>query len=142
MKIYDVLKLMLIIACAVTVFQTVFISIFAWFLFSDSTIYARNLYQLPVIGALSTLPTLLYIKRSEPSQLEWIIRRILHFVLTAGVVFGALTHFGWVYAQTQNAIIAFAVFLLVYIASTIVGSVRANRLANQLNERINASHDI
>lgn len=140
MKLQEAFKFMLIIACVATVFQTFFISIFAWFWDINSLIDARNLYQLPLIGILSTLPTLIFV-RSKSSQLEWIIRQILHFILTASITFIALIRFGWIYAQTQSVIMVFLVFLFVYTTASIIGAVRGRQLAKKLNERINASHD-
>ena len=143
MKIKDAVKLMIAVAGAATVFQTILISVFARFIDNtDATIYAHDLYQLPLIGVISALPILIFVRSQTASQLEWIIRRILHFVLTTVLVFGALLRFGWIYAQTQNAIIAFIVFLIAYTIMTIFGTVRANKLADKLNERINASHDM
>jgi len=140
MKLRDALKFMFIVACIATVFQTVFISIFAWFWDTNSIVNAHNLYQLPLIGVLSTLPTLIFV-RSKTGQIEWIVRQILHFILTASIVFTALIRFGWIYAQTQNALKVFLVFLFVYVTASVIGAIRGRKLADKLNERINASHD-
>ena len=140
MKLRDAFKLMLVAACIATIFQILAVSLFAWFFDINNTIYARNLYQLPLIGVLSTLPTLIFV-RSNAGQVEWIIRQILHFILTVGIVFTALIHFGWVYTQTQTIFRVFVVFLVAYLTASVIGAVRGRKLADKLNERINASHD-
>ena len=140
MKLYDAFKIMLIGACLATVFQLLFISIFAWLSDIDSVVYSRNLYQLLLVGILSTLPTLILVRKNA-SQLEWIFRQILHFILTASIVLFALVHFGWVYAQTQSVLRVFLVFLIVYTTTAVAGAIREKKLADKLNERINASHN-
>ena len=140
MRLKDALKLMIIIACVATVFQVIFISLFAWVSDYESTLYARELYRLPLTGILSTLPTLIFVGKENISARKLILIRSTHFILTMGIVFGALLYFGLI-IDMSNILLVAVIFLITYIIATIIGERQARNLAQQLNERLDAFHN-
>jgi len=142
MRLKDALKFILISACAATTFQITFVTIFASLFrtgFSPESIYLRDLYFFPLTGFACALPTLLFVRKESAPRWEWIVRRILHLLITTGLVFASLLFFGWV--SLENIWWGLAFFLIMYTTLSIIGTKRANRLAEQINARISASHD-
>ena len=139
MTLKDTLKFMFILFCAITTFQAIFISIFATLTGSENILYTQELYKLPLIGFLSTLPTLIFIGSDKVSRLDLNIRKVVHLFLTAVIVFWSLTYFEWL--DRENALPVAIFFMIIYITGHIIGEMRAKKLADELNKRINASHN-
>ena len=139
MSLKNTLKFMFVVACMATVFQVIFISISAWTGDFESTVYARELYRFPLIGVFSTLPTLIYIGSENATRRMLIIIRILHFVLTASIVFGLLAYFGWI--DIGNALMVAFIFLVTYVVAIIIVEFREKNLAERLNQCLDAFHN-
>jgi len=120
-----------------TTFQILIISVISWIMASESIVYTRDLYQIPLVAFLSSLGAFVFVRKreNEEGRLEWTVRRIFHFAFTGGVVFGALVFFGWV--RTGNMIAAFVSFLAIYGIFSISSEIRARQLARRLNEKLN-----
>ena len=139
MKLKTAIKFVLISSCAATTFQAIAVSLFAALSNSTEVIYLRDLYTIPAIGILSALPVLIFVRRESAPRWEWILRRVLHLLLTAGPIFTALWYFGWV--SLENLWFTLSIFLSMYIVLSIISETRTKKLANQINARIRASHD-
>ena len=138
MKLKDALKEMVVLFCVITTCVILFMSLIPLY-DSDGFIFtARDLYKIPLVALLGTIPLLILVRKETASKTEVNVRKVLHFVLTAGLVLGTLMFFGWLDTTSAVSIIVF--FLALYIAVWIVASVREKRLADKLNERINAFH--
>lgn len=140
MTLKDTLKFMFVLFCVITTFQTIFISIYTMIVDSDGIFYLQELYILPLIGFLATLPTLIFIGSETASRLNLIIRTIVHLFLTAGIVFGSLAYFGQITMENILPIVIF--FIAIYISVHIIAEMRAKKLADELNKRISASHNM
>jgi len=140
MKLKAALKFMLISACCATTFQVLVLS-FASFIMRDSAevIYLRDIYIFPLVGFLSALPVLLFVRRESAPRWEWNVRRVLHLLFTMGLVFGTLLYFEVL--PPENIGVALGFFLVLYTILFIIGGIRAKKLADQINERISASYD-
>lgn len=139
MRLKQTIITMLILFCAVTTAQVLFIGIFNLSINSEETLTFRSILRMPLIAFASVLPMLVFVRgKTEKPQTrkESIFRQALHFVLTAGIVIGLMIYFEWI--NTGNAIILILFFLTVYIAAYTIIVLRDRRLARQINERINA----
>jgi len=139
MKLKDALRYMFRLFCAVTTFELLFIATLGVI---DNAVFgfeARELYKIPFVAFMSVLPVLVMIRSETAPRSEWIIRKALHFVLTAGTVFALLIYFQWI--DRQNVLFVAVFFLVLYVAAYAVQEIRAKRLADALNERINATRE-
>ncbi|MCL2054592.1 MAG: DUF3021 family protein [Oscillospiraceae bacterium] len=137
MKLKEALKFMLIFGCIATTFQTLFISAAALH-YGNNSFQAVQMYRLPLIGFASTIPILIFVTKGTPARIELVIRKILHFILTASIVFGLLIHFEWVEAKTALPTALF--FLGVYICGYILTEIRDKKTAVQINAKIQAEN--
>ena len=143
MRLMDRAKAVFTQSCVIITLQIIFISLSAWISDSDRVIYARDMYQLVIVGFLAVLPTaFLFVKTLDEfmslSGIKAVIFRMLHLILTAAVVFGSLGFFGWM--DAGNALRVFIIFLIIYGITTIISELRVRKLAKQLNERLDAFH--
>ncbi|MCL2335791.1 MAG: DUF3021 family protein [Firmicutes bacterium] len=138
MKLKAALIFMFHLFCAITTFETLFIAVNGALGSITLTLEAKELFKIPFIAFMSVLPVLLLVKAEKISRTEIMIRRAIHFVLTAGIVFGLLIYFKWL--DTANAVIIAVFFLAIYATASIVKEIQAKKLADKLNERINAFH--
>jgi len=136
MKLKDALKRIIVLFFVITICITLFMSLLPVFTGSDFDIAARDLYRIPLVALLGAIPVFVLIRNEKASNLEIVLRKILHFVLTSALVLGSLMLFGWIDAASAAVIVVF--FLVVYIVIWIVETVRGKKLAARLNERINA----
>ena len=139
MKLKDALKLMFFLACVVTTFQILFIATYVMISGADFTLRAAELYRVCFIGFSCVLPVLLFVRNETARRAEIIVRKALHFFLTAGIVFGLLIYYQWM--DTKNALFIALFFLALYFSALAFGEIRQKRLADKINERINAFHD-
>jgi hypothetical protein len=137
MKPIDALKFMFYLFCMVTTFETLFIAALGLF-DPDITFAARELFKIPLVALLSALPVMILIRSETASRTEWLIRKALHFTLTAGIVFGMLIYFDWL--DKKNAPFVILFFLILYAAAFVIHEIRAKQLADELNKRIDAFH--
>jgi len=125
--------------CIVTTFQLLFI-IAVWTVLNDEhTFTSSDLFKVQLVALASVLPVLIHVRKKIVSRTQLIIRQVLHFILTAGVVFGLLIYFEWIDEKSAAATIVF--FLAIYIPAYLIQEIRARKLAKQLNEKINAFHN-
>ena len=142
MKLQYAIKFMSILFCIITTCQVVFIGACNLLLGNDVMMSMQDLMKLPLISFASVLPTLIFVRtktKTPPAREEAIFIPILHFALTAGIVFGLLIYFGFM--DVANAAILVAFFLAIYIPAFLFQKFRDKRLARLLNERINAFHN-
>ena len=120
-----------------TTFQVLMISGISLIMGTDTTVYTRDLYQIPVIAFLSALPGLIFMRVAgkEESRWKWTIRRLLHFALTGGIVFTALTFFGWI--RPGNIIVPVISFIVIYGIFSIGSEMQDREFAKKLNEKLN-----
>jgi len=139
MKLKDALRFMFFLFCAVSTFETLFIATLG-FINNDIFVFeAKELYKIPFVAFMSVLPVFVMIRSETAPRPEWIARKALHFILTAGVVFTLLIYFKWI--DKQNVLLVAIFFLFIYITAFAVQEIRAKRLADAINKRINAFHE-
>ena len=142
MKLKYALKFMFFLFCVVTTFQVLLVGVVNIILENDNTMTFWDMLKLPLVSFASVIPTLIFVRgktNKQQTRAEAVILPILHFALTAGLVFGLLIYFGFM--DAANAAILVAFFLAIYIPAYIFQELRDRKLAKQLNERINAFHD-
>ena len=132
-------KILLVLACCITTFQVIIIGIQGVFITPGISLDGWDLLKIASIGFASTLPSLLLLGRNKDSWLKRMIMFTVHFILTAGIVFGLLILYEWINATT--ALYTAAMFLCLYVAAHVVIEIRSRRLAKRINERINAFHE-
>jgi len=139
MSLKEELKFMFHLFCAITAFETIYMAIAAFVNGEGFTFTARDLYKIPLVALFGVIPVLILVRKEQVPKTELILRRILHFIITAAVVLGSLVYFGWL--VVANAIVIIVFFLAIYIGAYVVESVREKQLADKINERINAFHE-
>ncbi|MCL2071187.1 MAG: DUF3021 domain-containing protein [Oscillospiraceae bacterium] len=139
MKLKEVLKFMVATWLFATTLQTLFIGIVG-LLFPQNgfVLTARDLLKLPFIAFMSAVPELIFLFKPTASRTEVTVRKILHFVLTAGIVFTLLIYFGWI--DASGAILTGVFFLVIYVTLYIYQDRRDKKTAEKINQRINATH--
>ena len=135
----DVLKVLFNLFCGITTALILFLGIQGAFFVPDFSFNGWDLIRLLSISLASTLPTLLILGRESATRGKWVLLLVLHFVLTAGAVFGLLMIYQWINAAT--ALYTILMFLGIYVVAYIALEIRARRLARMLNEKINAFHE-
>lgn len=93
----------------------------------------HELYRIVLLAFLSVLPTVIYIWQAEKMP-TWVLQRLLHVLLTAGLVFGMLYYYGWIHPETWWMIFAFTI--TVTIVANFFFFVRTKRLAKQLTQHL------
>jgi hypothetical protein len=131
MKLKEAFKFMFHLFCATTTCIIIFIALTSY----DSL----SLLRIPAVAFAGALPVLIFVHGEKASRAEIIVRKVLHFILTAGIVGGFVIWFGWV--DGANAVLVGAFFLAVYVGVYVVSEVRAKRFTDRLNERLNAFHN-
>jgi hypothetical protein len=137
MSLKKELKLLFFLFCIITTCECLFVGIFSLITSRDALFDAWFLIELPFIAFLSVLPTLILWRSETVPRVELIIRRALHFVLTAGIVCGLTIYIGWMDA-VSTVVITMAFFLAVYIPVFFIAERRARSLARKINEKIDA----
>jgi len=126
--------------CIITTFQVVFIALSNALLGNKNlTLNITQLAGIPFVAFMSVLPVLIYVHKENVSRTELTVRKILHFLLTGGAVFGSLIYFGWI--DMENAVITVLFFIGLYIFATFIAESRAKKLADEMNKKISAFHD-
>ena len=139
MSIKAALKYILILFCFCTTFIFFITGVIAVFISPDTLIDGRHILNALFLAFAATIPTLVFVGGENASRRGIFIRRAIHFFLTAGIIFGCLTYFEWM--DATNIIYIILTFLIVYIVGTIITEIREKKLADKLNERINAFHE-
>ena len=138
MKLINMLKSMFLLFCAISTFMFFFIAVQAVCFDPGFSLDGRGMLKVLLIALASVLPVLIFYCKETISREELLLRRALHFFVTAGIVLGLQITIGWM--DAANAVYVVIVFLLIYIAAYTVLEIRAKKLADKLNERINAFH--
>ncbi len=139
MNLKELLKFMFVVFCAITTIVILYIA--AEILITDSLwrLSAWDLLKIEFVAFAGTLPVLILLKRENAPRTELIIRQVLHFILTGGIIAGLLIGFGWLSAG--NAAFIAALYICLYSGIYAAGELRARKLAKALNERISAFHN-
>jgi len=144
MKLKQTLMLMGIVFCIVAIAVPLILSIIT-ILTGDyaNTIYAQDLYRYPFVAFLSVLPTLLYIGSDSISTVAWRIRKILHAILTIGIVVVMQFVYGWLVIEWMNLRNMWLPLFMVaglYVSGIIIARIRMKWLSKKLSERIHATY--
>jgi len=138
MTVKETFKVMFFLSCVVTTFLLLFIGLQGVVFSQEISFDGWDLLKLISIAFASALPTLIFVGQEDASRLKTIVISSLHFVLTAGAVFGLQALYG--YLDATNAFSIAVVFLVIYATAYTAIEIRAKKLADRLNERINAFH--
>ena len=142
MKLKNAIKFMALLFCILTTAQVLFVGAINMYMDNNMTMTMQDLLRFPLISFAAVLPTLIFVRnkaKNRSSRIETFLFPILHFTLTAGIVFGLLIYFGWM--DASNAIIMVAFFLAIYVPAYAIQEIRDRKLAKRLNEKIDAFHN-
>jgi hypothetical protein len=120
--------------CVINTCITLFIAARFYFLSDADTITIDYLWKIPLLAFCSVIPAFVLFSKDNPSHREFIIRRILHFIFTAGIVVGLLLIYGWLETSYLMWFVLF--FLAVFFTVTYVGFRDEKKLADKINEKI------
>jgi len=118
--------------CALVTMQIVLIYVITNATFIDLR-YTQGVY---VVALLGSLPVFVLVESELASTKEIIIRRVTHFILTAGGVFGGATYFR--FTVPSNRILIIIVFAVIYVIGWISKGIQTKKLADKFNQRIEA----
>jgi len=132
------LKFAFYLFCVITTAQVIFISVL-----SEVAVDNRILYGIIITAFVGVLPGIIFntiftIYTVEMSRRIYFFITGAHFILTASLVFTSLNHFGVL--NQYNTIRVIIGFLIIYIGIQITLEMRAKKTADELNKRINATH--
>jgi len=113
--------------------QVVFLAVFARNASSQTIIVTALLGIIP-----SFVLSLVLSRLDNISRIADFIVRLFHFLLTAILVFLSLNHFDVL--TNNNLVPVIALFLTIYLATTVVAERQNKKTADELNKRINATH--
>ena len=136
------LKFIALLFCVVTTSQVIFIGVINLIYDDGFVMTMRDLLKIPFISLTSVLPTIAYTmvkSKLQSSGAMTVLLMALHFTLTAGIVGGLLIYYGWM--DATNAVFIVVFFIVIYVSAHIIQKLRDRKLAEQLNERINAFHN-
>ena len=137
MKFKDHFKFMVQVFCWVNTFQILFIAIFARLSGNEGSIALQDLWRYPAIALVTTLPMLMFIGSEKRSRAGVILTKVIHFLVTGALAFGSLFFFGILRMEELGELgVAAGIFLAVYVVGTVIGELRDNRVASQLNDRL------
>ena len=130
-------KIAFYLFCIITTAQVIFISVL-----SDGGIDNRTLHGVIITALVAVLPgvisnTIFTIYTVKMSRRIYFFITGIHFVLTAGLVFMSLNHFGVL--NQHNTIRIIILFLAIYIGIQVIFEIRAKKAADELNRRISAT---
>ena len=94
-------------------------------------------------GAVTSIPTLLFYFKEEPTKLQARIRIVIHFCLIQAIVMTEGFLLGW-YKNFPMALLVFAMFTAVYLLTFLFSYITRTSTAKSINEslkRFNADED-
>jgi hypothetical protein len=139
MRLKDMLVSMFYTACVITTCMIFFIGLYLVLFTPHLILDGRDMLGVIFTAFVSVLPTLVFAMKDKMSYKGVLFLRTIHFILTAGIVFGSMMYFKWL--NILNAVYFISVFFIVYIVVNVISTIRDKKLADKLNERINAFHD-
>ncbi|MCL2558975.1 MAG: hypothetical protein FWE07_00690 [Turicibacter sp.] len=139
MRLKRTLKYMGQLFCVVTTAQVVFISALATISGTQAEIDYRILPAIMVTTFVGVLPTIMFVIGTENvSRKIYYLLVGIHFVLTTSFVFLSLNHFETFHRN--NTIPVFLFFIAIYLTAHITAEMRTKKTIDELNKRINATH--
>ena len=142
MKLKYALKFMFFLFCIVNTFQVLFIGVFNILIGYDVMMTAPDMLKIPLVSFASVLPTLIFVRgktKKPQTRAKMIVVPLLHFCLTAGIVFGLLIYLEFM--DATNTVILIAFFIAIYVPAYLFQEIRDRKLARQLNKRLIAFHN-
>lgn len=123
MKLKAALKWVFFLFCLISTSQMLFSLIVIGGImypayFDIPTYSFRELLEFLLIALASALPILVLAESKILSRIPMNVRRVIHFLLTFGVVCGLLIYWGW-YEISAWLLLPFALFLVIYILAVI-----------------------
>jgi len=95
--------------------------------------------QTLVFSLSASLPTFILMHSDTALRFETILRKVIHFILLNGIIWGLFYYFNWNKIIAPFAILS--IFLVVYAIAQTVLYMQSKELADRLNIRINEIHD-
>ncbi|MCL2702906.1 MAG: DUF3021 domain-containing protein [Defluviitaleaceae bacterium] len=136
MKLKDTIKKMMLLFCVINTALFTTTAVTGILMDIEIVMNTSAILHYILISLSSVLPMLIFLGQESASRGKEIVIRALHFILTAGAVFGLMVYYGIINAA--NALFVVLVFLVIYAAAYTVLAVRDRKLADKLNERISA----
>lgn len=97
-------------------------------------------FQVMITGVLTSVPSLLFHFKNEPSKKQFHLRFFIHFCIIEAIVMteGALV--GW-YSDFINALVVFAIVMLVYAVVLLYSHFVDSDTANNINKALDRFHE-
>jgi len=154
MTLKEISKVIFVLTCAITTVYILSISLFHHYFYTmfDLQLHVpiSSLYQYPLTGFLSALPTLIFINSDQTSKTGWRIRLVLHFLLTITltILSISLSWYGWhswhyllEFVTRGYFNVVFIIFMLIYIIAIYLFRRQQKKLSAQLNAQIKSFHE-
>lgn len=110
-------------------------------IFGVKLIYAATLWQILLVGLLTTLAGFIFHSRRELSKKALLFRYVLHFLSINAILFLAAYVFAWLEFTDLRLVISFAVLVvLVYTLVCAASYFAQSQQVKRLNDRLNAYH--
>jgi len=140
--ILKLLKWLLQLFCGIVTAQVIYLMILSLGFGLTFEINAQTLYSIVVTAFLSILPTaalsIVMSKAESVSRGVFFLLRSLHFISTLVLVILSLNFFGGLHHERFIHIIV--VFFVIYIIVNIITELHNKKAMEELNKRINATH--
>ncbi|MCL2588144.1 MAG: DUF3021 family protein [Oscillospiraceae bacterium] len=142
MRMRELLLFMFQLFCTVTAGAMIMVNIVLLFVGNEVFTGLEKIMVLPFIVLLCVLPTFIFAGGAIESAKSAVRRHIIHFLLTAAVLFAALESFyafsgvGWF--GWYPIILVF--FLISYAVASVIFWARARRIADEINRKLKARH--
>jgi len=135
-SLQDVMRDFFTICTCITMGTAVFLSVTG-----VEVIPSATLWQLLLVGLLTTLAGFIYCSRRELGQKAFLLRQILHFLSINAILFLAAYAFAWIKFTDLRFVISFAVLvILVYALISAVIYTAQKQQVKRLNDKLNAYH--
>jgi hypothetical protein len=120
--------------CVINTALNLFVATLSYITFPGESITPDYLWKIPLMSFCSVLPAFFVFHKKDPTRREFIVMRILHFILTFAVVIGLQILYGWLdFKQLPFFLI---IFMLVFCTTTYIGFRGEKKLADKINDRI------
>ncbi len=96
-------------------------------------------FQVLLTGILTSIPSLIFHFRKEPSQKQFLIRYFIHFCLIVIIVMAEGAWFGWYYGFFEG-IIVFITVIMVYAIVCLYTFFENKTVAKNINDALERFH--
>lgn len=135
MKPIDHLKLMVIQFLVVNTGTIIAMAVFCQIYYPQSTFGVERLYEILLYDLAGVLPSLIFCSSRELTGRQFLVRKIVHFIVLEVVLLVLAYWLNWIYTMPEILTLAASIFCL-YIVVWIVSWQVSLKTACRINERL------